>query len=417
MSGKFEGVQAHLKKSNQYMDFIPCTAHSLNLVGNNAVENCSVASMFFEFVQHLYSFCSASTNRWETICGDLKSIDGRTVALKSLSETRWSARAHSTKVLCENYDTILSRLKYLSENMEINKDARNEAQNIIKKMTSLDIAFMTVLWNRVLERFDKTSLKLQEKSLDLSVAVKLLKSLREYVGSIRNNFDDLEKMALSLSKFVSKKYNNEKKRKVIRKLTPDEMIRIEEETNLSGQDKFRVETFIIIMDKLDICLVKRIEQYTDLDKKFGFLTYFKSMTEKEIADMAKNLGEIYPDDLDCEIFPEEMIHFSKLLDEQDEEGKYKMPSALKFLHIIHDNKLNSVFPNVEVAYRLYLCLPVANCSAERAFSNLKRVKNELRSTMKNPRLNALALMTIERSLLKEINTDEIIVEFQKKKRK
>jgi hypothetical protein len=37
--------------------------------------------------------------------------------------------------------------------------------------------------------------------------------------------------------------------------------------------------------------------------------------------------------------------------------------------------------------------------------------------MKNPRLNALALMTIERSLLKEINTDEIIVEFQKKKRK
>jgi len=61
----------------------------------------------------------------------------------------------------------------------------------------------------------------------------------------------------------------------------------------------------------------------------------------------------------------------------------------------------------------------SNYSAEIAFSNLKRVKNELRSTMKNPRLNALALMTtdIERFLLKEINTDEIIVEFQKKKRK
>lgn len=47
MSGKFEGIQAHLKKSNKYMDFIPCTALSLNLVGNNTVENCSVASMFF----------------------------------------------------------------------------------------------------------------------------------------------------------------------------------------------------------------------------------------------------------------------------------------------------------------------------------------------------------------------------------
>ncbi|XP_025417886.1 zinc finger MYM-type protein 1-like [Sipha flava] len=61
MSGKFEGVQAHLKKSNKYMDFIPCTTHLLNLVGNNAVDNCSAASVFFEFVQHLYTFCSAST--------------------------------------------------------------------------------------------------------------------------------------------------------------------------------------------------------------------------------------------------------------------------------------------------------------------------------------------------------------------
>lgn len=96
-----------------------------------------------------------------------------------------------------------------------------------------------------------------------------------------------------------------------------------------------------------------MNKYTDLDKKCSFLTYFKSMTEKEIVYMAKNLGKIYPDDLDCEIFSEEMIHFSKLVDEQDEEGKYKMPQALKYLHIIHDNKLNSVFPNVEVQKELF----------------------------------------------------------------
>ncbi|CAI6351163.1 unnamed protein product [Macrosiphum euphorbiae] len=128
------------------------------------------------------------------------------------------------------------------------------------------------------------------------------------------------------------------------------MIRNEEETNFSRQEKFRVETFIVIMDKLDICLLKRLEKYNDLDRKSGFLTYFKSMTEKEIVDMAKYLGKIYPDDLDYDIFPEEMIHFTKLVDEEDEEGKIKMPPALKCLQIIHDNKLNSVFPNVEVAY-------------------------------------------------------------------
>lgn len=37
--------------------------------------------------------------------------------------------------------------------------------------------------------------------------------------------------------------------------------------------------------------------------------------------------------------------------------------------------------------------------------------------MKNPRLITLILMTIERFLLKEITTDKIIVEFDKKKKK
>lgn len=88
-----------------------------------------------------------------------------------------------------------------------------------------------------------------------------------------------------------------------------------------------------------------------------------------------------------------------------------MLSTLKCHQIIHDNKHNSVYPNAKVVYRLNLCLPVANYRAERVFSKLKRVKYELRLTIKNLHLNALVLIAIERSLLREMITDEIIVEF------
>jgi hypothetical protein len=97
-----------------------------------------------------------------------------------------------------------------------------------------------------------------------------------------------------------------------------------------------------------------------------------------------------------------------------------MPSALKFLQTIHYNKLNSVFLYVEVVYRLCLCLPVANCSAERTFSNLKRVNNEIevydeKSTLKRFSINDHREIKTKRNIvLKEINTDEIIVEFLKK---
>ena len=38
ISGRYNGLQAHLKILNPVMHYIPCRAHSLNLVGVNAIE-------------------------------------------------------------------------------------------------------------------------------------------------------------------------------------------------------------------------------------------------------------------------------------------------------------------------------------------------------------------------------------------
>ena len=56
-------LQARIKEINIYAEYIPCFAHSLNLVGKCAVESCTVAVLFFEFVNGLYTFYSASTGR------------------------------------------------------------------------------------------------------------------------------------------------------------------------------------------------------------------------------------------------------------------------------------------------------------------------------------------------------------------
>ena len=39
MSGKYNGLQAHLKRQNPLIHYIPCAARSLNLLGVNRVEN------------------------------------------------------------------------------------------------------------------------------------------------------------------------------------------------------------------------------------------------------------------------------------------------------------------------------------------------------------------------------------------
>jgi len=72
MSGKHNGMQATICEINPLVMFIPCCAHSLNLVGQCAVDCCQTAVAFFDFVQSLYVFFSASTHRWCMLKGELK---------------------------------------------------------------------------------------------------------------------------------------------------------------------------------------------------------------------------------------------------------------------------------------------------------------------------------------------------------
>jgi hypothetical protein len=56
-------------------------------------------------------------------------------------------------------------------------------------------------------------------------------------------------------------------------------------------------------------------------------------------------------------------------------------------------------------------MPVTVASAEISFSKLKLLKNYLRSTMSQERLNGLATLCIEKGLLDEIDIDFIVTDF------
>ena len=48
-SGKYAGVQARLKALNPLIHYVPCSAHSLNLIGSWAAESC-INSLLFHFL-------------------------------------------------------------------------------------------------------------------------------------------------------------------------------------------------------------------------------------------------------------------------------------------------------------------------------------------------------------------------------
>ena len=62
--------------------------------------------------------------------------------------------------------------------------------------------------------------------------------------------------------------------------------------------------------------------------------------------------------------------------------------------LIRDNSMQSCFPNMPILLRMYLCLMVTNCTGERSFSELRRIKKARRTATGQGRLNMLTSMGI-----------------------
>lgn len=158
MSGRYNGVQAIVKRECKYATFIPCCNHSLNLVGDQAVESCGGCTKFFDFVNGLYVFLSGSTYRWQ----QLKSHC--TLTLKGLPGTRWCERADAVRALVGGWKNIQEVLDVLAADQEQKADARNQAEGFSRRMDELEMAIMATAWNDIIGRLNRTSISLQDPS-------------------------------------------------------------------------------------------------------------------------------------------------------------------------------------------------------------------------------------------------------------
>uniref|UniRef100_H3AN24 Uncharacterized protein n=1 Tax=Latimeria chalumnae TaxID=7897 RepID=H3AN24_LATCH len=151
---------------------------------------CLEANNLLGFLQSLFNFCSSSTHRWQVVTAGLDPNDNKRIeTLKELSGTRWSAHAQATRAFCLNYGNIQEPLESLADDSKQNPNTRSDARSLHSKMDKLEIAFLCNFWNTILQRIQLTSKALQTVELDLVTAVNLVGSLKEFVASLRAQFD------------------------------------------------------------------------------------------------------------------------------------------------------------------------------------------------------------------------------------
>jgi len=142
MSGIYLGLQARIVKKNPYAYHVPCAAHSLNLVGTCVAECVKEGLSFFSTIQHLYSFFSATTRRWDILKSSL-TLDKKVV--KRADGTRWSARHEACDSLYQNYDGVMRSLSLLEEDDFEKATTRCEAAGLRRQLDRFETVFMTVM--------------------------------------------------------------------------------------------------------------------------------------------------------------------------------------------------------------------------------------------------------------------------------
>ena len=83
--------------------------------------------------------------------------------------------------------------------------------------------------------------------------------------------------------------------------------------------------------------------------------------------------------------------------------------------IVAEKGFLELYSNVNIALTIFLCLMMSNCSDERSFSVLRKIKNYLRSSQWQDRLNALAILCIEKDLTMTLDCKDLINKFAEKK--
>jgi len=168
----------------------------------------------------------------------------------------------------------------------------------------------------------------------------------------------------------------EKRSKIIKRRFDDSP---NDEPKLRAEQELNKE-FYLAMDSIISNFSWRYEQMNKVVSDFRFLTGNKLFNMKsDELKWSRDLAMKYLDDLNGFDLYSELERFKNqaynLMD------NFKSATPFELLKFIHKYSLKDVCPNIEIALRIFLTIPVTTATCERSFSKLKIIKNYLRSTM------------------------------------
>lgn len=349
MSDKYLALQTKIKESCTYAEYVPYSAYSLNLIGECTHDGSTLFDCFI-LMEDVFKFFtdSQSYHHWRILKERLIQTNEKNL-IEIMFDKSWLNCDDACYSLSHYWKEIIYVFyKIANKEYEQYTSQTFNAKNLFVQLNTLEICIIVSVWSDVLQKLNETNNKLQEISIDIRTIVPLYDSLVQYICDLKNKFDHYE--AICIEKSGINEYGNQGQK---RKSKEDE---------LNHNSKvFETKVFIPIMDSLISELNKRKFAYAEINNKFGFFFNLIEMQSFEIADKATSLQKYYPDDLSVKYFSKECVQFQKILLNVSKKNItiLEMYQKLQYLGI------QEIFPEVNAAFRMFLCSPATNFSSKK----------------------------------------------------
>lgn len=298
----------------------------------------------------------------------------------------------------------------ISSGLTLTSDVRSDINGLIKYLGTFECVLMASIWLKILTMINYRSTVVQAQNATINVEADNIESLITELKDLRNSWgkilEECKLVAYNIKVSITFPEKRQKIRKRFSDETPDEV----GTSVVSEEESFKRNVFYVILDTLIGELTERFQAVKAINEKFQFLWMFQYLEGAELIRQCTSFFYEYKSDVSEEII-DEIKHLKHIYKDNLEQTDNMYPDPLSMLNMICKKKLETLFPNICIALRIFCSIPVSVASAERAFSVLARIKNFIRSTSGQERTSDLGTLCIEADLARKLNFNPIIDSF------
>ncbi|CAH1114114.1 unnamed protein product [Psylliodes chrysocephalus] len=382
------GVNVKIQEHYKNAHFVYCYAHQLNKIIEQTVSSIISVRVFFSNLKGMSTFFSQSPDRMAAL------NDVCDKHIPRLSETCWNFHSLLVQSVFNNREEIIECFENIVAGIpkNYNVETVKEASGFLKWLEDDNFLFWLNFFSKVMTHVDILYSQIQKIETDvvkIQICIdrfeKEIENVRCNLPSIANDTErprEVEKKRRRLNE----ENINISAREVCDIIISEVKHRFAFKDHLSGAKLFLKECYIDYKKNLPFQDIEKFcNAYPMVDKEALKIELAVFYSREEVTDSASESAN-----------PNESENFT---------------GCLPTLNFIISFGLESVFKEIVKVIKILVTIPMTTSETERCFSTLKLIKSFLRSTMNKESITALAMLSIEKTMVHEIeNFNEKVID-------